>query len=282
MTVKTNASVRRRLARRFPSIAAAYHTYRLARQNRPSGAVRTPYGFVFDGPAMMQAGEFEAGEAAVLQRLLAEADTFVDVGANVGFFSCLALQLGKHAIAIEPPGDNLQLLMQNITTNGWKGAEVFPLAVGHRAGVGTIFGGGTGASLVPRWSGTSDVWKRLVPMTTLDTILASRPRKERLVIKIDVEGFELNVLDGARETMKRSPKPMWLVEICLTEHHADGLNPNFASTFEQFWDAGYEASTANQNRRAVTPDDVARWVASRARDFGSINFVFEAAARQQG
>jgi FkbM family methyltransferase len=273
--------MRRQLARRFPSVAAAYHTYRLARQNRSSGAARTPYGFLFDGPAMMQAGEFETGEAAVLQRLLAQADTFIDVGANVGFFSCLALHLGRHVIAIEPPGDNLQRLMQNIVQNRWDGAEIFPIALGRRAGIGTIFGDGTGASLVPGWSGTSDVWKRLVPVTTLDTLLASRPHDERLVVKIDVEGFELDVLDGAQETMRRSPKPAWLVEICLTEHHSSGLNPNFMRTFERFWQAGYEAATAAEIRQAVTRDDVSRWVDSRRRDFGSINYVFEAARPHQ-
>ena len=111
-------------------------------------------------------------------------------------------------------------------------------------------------------------------------MLAGFSLGERLLIKIDVEGFERAVLDGAAATLNRIPRPMWLIEICLTEHHPEGINPDCTAVFNIFWRAGYECRTADSERRLVTERDVARWVQCRTRDFGGINYLFSFAAEQ--
>jgi hypothetical protein len=116
-------------------------------------------------------------------------------------------------------------------------------------------------------------------VSTLDALLAHRFAGKRVCIKIDVEGFEYSVLAGAGGTLQREPRPLWLVEVCLTEHHPSGTNPHFADVFQVFWANGYSAYTADRTRRRVTPEDVARWVTARRRDFGTINFMFEATAQ---
>ena len=81
--------------------------------------VTTPLGFkLVSGfhPAyrMMRQGTFEREETAVIQRFLGEADVFVDVGANLGYYTCLALSRGKPVVAFEPQKQNLQCLFRNL------------------------------------------------------------------------------------------------------------------------------------------------------------------------
>jgi FkbM family methyltransferase len=268
------AGIKRRLATRAPSLAAAYHAFRSARMVHRDRATSTPFGFKMQGHAGMQSGGFECEETALVQERLPEIDVFIDVGANVGLFSCMARQAGARVLAVEPSPQNLDFLLKNLVVNGWSDVEVYPLALGNAAGITALFGDGTGASVVPRWSGTSDAWQRLVPVSTLDLLLACRFPLERLMIKIDAEGYEYEILAGAGETLRRRPSPIWLLEVCLTEHHPGGVNPHFAEIFECFWHAGYVARTADQHRRFVGPDDVAEWVGTGRRSFGSINFFF--------
>jgi len=267
-------ALKRFVVQRCPSLIAAYHTFRSARETFRHPTKPTPFGFRMKGHGSMQRGDFERGETALVRQLLPDVSTFVDVGANVGFFSCLARQAERHVVAVEPSAQNLDLLLGNLAENGWTDVEVYPVALAREPGIATLYGEGTGASMVRRWSGTSEVWRRLVPVSTLDVLLDNRFAGERLMIKIDVEGLEYAVLAGASNTLTRQPSPTWLLEVCLTEHHPGGRNPDFAAVFETFWRHGYEARTADTEHRLVGPEDVARWIAAGARDFGWINFLF--------
>src|SRR5262249_11602765 len=74
------------------------------------------------------------------------------VGANIGYFSCLAASRCKHVLAFEPQPINLEYLLANVRTNGLKNIEVFPMALGDRAGVLDLFGASaTGASAIQHW-----------------------------------------------------------------------------------------------------------------------------------
>ena len=268
-------AVKRYLREHCPSAVAAYHTFRSSRESFRHAAATTPFGFRMRGHGSMQTGAFEPVETALIRELLPNVAAFIDVGANVGFFSCLARHAGVHVVAIEPSAHNLALLLDNLVENGWTDVEVYPVAVGADTDIATLYGDGTGASMVRRWSGTSDVWRRLVPVTTLDALVGTRFTREPLLIKVDVEGLELSVLTGARATLGREPRPTWLVEVCLTEHHPGGRHPDFEGVFQAFWSEGYEARTADEERRLVQPEDVRRWIAHGARDFGGINFLFD-------
>lgn len=120
-------------------------------------------------------------------------------------------------IATEPQQQNLQCLFQNLTANGWEDkAEVFPLALSERPKLLTLYGAsGTSASLIKNWAGYSSRFKKIVPVSTLDNILAGRFSGERLFIKMDVEGAEYHVLKEAVATLRLAPKPTWSLEIGL-------------------------------------------------------------------
>lgn len=265
----------KRVAReRCPEWVAAYHQLRLYRASRRFPTGISPYGFSCTGPAGMHDGTFEPAAAAFIHARLQHAGVFVDIGANVGYFACLARHAGRTVVAVEPAQRNLELLFRNLAGNGWSDVEIYPLGLGPAPGLATLYGDGTSASLVRRWAGVSEAWQRTIPVSTLDTLLGSRFAAESLLIKIDVEGFEYDVLRGAALTLARVPAPVWLVEICFDENFGGRINPHFLDAFRLFWHAGYSAVTLESGRR-VTEDDVRRWIDRGRRDFGDISYVFE-------
>lgn len=275
MASRAVASLKRALIRRCPEWVAAYHDARLRREMGRRVLIETPLGFRFAGPETMQDGSFEPKELEFLVRHLPEADLFVDVGANAGYFTCIARQSGTRVVSIEPAAHNLNLLFRNLAANGWNDVEVFPLGLAERPGLGTLYGDGTGASLVTRWAGVSEAWTRTIPLSTLDVLLAGRFLGERLLIKVDVEGAEFGVLAGARATLARRPAPLWLVEVCFLENFHNGVNPHFRDVFAMFWRAGYSATSLDAGR-PIEEVDVERWLGNQRRDFGYVSYIFHA------
>ena len=84
--------------------------------------VVTPLGFKLTAgihPAydLMSAGTFQPGECALISKLVGKEDLFVDIGANLGYYTCLTLQKGRPVAAVEPQPPNLQCLFQNLRAN---------------------------------------------------------------------------------------------------------------------------------------------------------------------
>ena len=137
----------------------------------------------------------------------------VDVGANIGYYSVLAAHSGKEVIAIEPLRENIDLLNVNLLHNGLPDVEVFPLAVSDRSGIAELYGAATMASLVRGWGKAVEYQRQLISTTTFDRLLSHRLHAVPTFIKIDVEGFEYEVLMGAEAILAQEPKPIWMVEI---------------------------------------------------------------------
>lgn len=240
----------------------------------------TPYGFKLVGSRSihhlaMQEGVFEPEETLLFKELFFQADLFVDIGSNIGFYACLAKSVGKHVIAVEPLPRNQEYLVANLLANDWDDVEVFPLGLSDRPGLATLYGASsTGASLVGGWAHASQLFRRTIPLSTLDILLGDRFVGKKIFIKIDVEGFEYPVLLGALGVLQRQPKPTWVVEVCLNEYHPEGVNPQFQDVFNLFWRCGYEARTADRNNKLIQPIDVQRWLQSGLCDSGTINYKF--------
>lgn len=256
-----------------PSVGQAYRRLRDERAALVPG-LPTPFGFNLAGNSSMATGSFERDEIAVFLKHLHRASTCIDIGANIGLYTCLAASHRKHVVAIDPLTSNLKLLYRNLVFNGFLDAEVFPLGLSSKAGIKRLFGGGTGASFVKGWAGASEKSYDVVPVSTLDVIVNTRYDGLPILIKVDVEGFEGELLKGAERTLSLDPKPTWLVEICLNEHFPEGLNGQFYQTFEAFWRHGYQATIADAEQRPVDPDDVGRWAKQGYVDFGSHNYLF--------
>src|SRR6202790_1051822 len=135
-------------------------------------------------------------------------NNFIDVGANIGYFSCLMSKLagpsGK-VLAIEPEPQNLKLLEQNIQLNRLTNMLVHPYDLGASEGSAML------GFYKPSNRGRHSLLDRdaksqiKVPVRTLDDIVRNSGTNVTSwsLVKIDVEGYESSVIDGATETLPR-------------------------------------------------------------------------------
>lgn len=140
--------------------------------------------------------EFE--EMSLLLHLLRPGDLFVDVGANVGSYTVLASSaIGARVLAFEPGPEARGWLQRNVELNKAQGrVEVRPDAIGATEGT-TAFSSGLD-TVNHRIQGADAKVEDVVPMTTLDLALEGR---SATLIKIDVEGFESDVIAGGTRTL---------------------------------------------------------------------------------
>lgn len=240
----------------------------------------TPFGFKmiarnYIANRMMMDGIFEPEEVEIIKRNISDSDVFVDVGANIGLYTCIACSLGKHVLAVEPQPQNLECLYANLSNNNWQKTDVFPIGLSNEPDLLILYGAsGPSASLVSGWAGYSSSFKRVIPVNTLDTLLANRFEGKKIFIKIDVEGAEYNVLRGALKTLCASIRPSWFIEICLNEFHPGAVNQNFEATFELFWQHNYEVRLANKELTMITPQEIKEWAASKSTSHNSFNYLF--------
>jgi len=150
-------------------------------------------------------GTFEPHETRLVRRYLKPGMTFVDVGANVGYYTALAAHLAAaqgRVIAFEPSPYAFERLTRMIAGNGLKQAEAVNAALGDEPGTLDLYSSGDPANHSPSLVSAEDrpVLAR-VPVRTLDEE-AKRLQLERIdFIKIDVEGYEPSVLRGAKRLL---------------------------------------------------------------------------------
>ncbi|MBT8517326.1 FkbM family methyltransferase [Polynucleobacter paneuropaeus] len=264
------------LVEKFPIFSLTYRTLR-DRKDLFLQPDMTSLGFRFKGNQAMERGLFEPYETELVKKVLPKIDVLVNIGANIGYYVCHALQAGKKVIAFEPMELNIQYLLRNIKANEWQNdCEIMPIAVSNAVGIIEIYGGGTGASLVKGWAGIAESYKTLVPCSTVDCILGNRLDGKKVFVIVDIEGAEDMMLEGASNLLDMHPKPIWLVEISGEEHQPQGIkiNPNLLATFEKFWSRGYESITADNLLRKITKEEVNHILRTQVDTLGTHNFLF--------
>ncbi len=177
-------------------------------------------------------------------------------------------------MAIEPLAQNLFFLYGNLKINNFTDVEVFPVGLASKPGLEVIYGFSDIASFIPGWSRAADSKSEQVAVSTLDILMGDRFAGQRLLIKIDVEGFEFEVLKGASRILKSSPKPTWIVEILLRNPLNGVINPHFGDVFRVFWQCGYNAYQIEDSLRSVNEETVAQWMRDKTLGRSSHNFLF--------
>jgi len=149
---------------------------------------------------------------SVIEPLCRPGDCVLDIGANVGDWTLpMALRVGRQGrvIAFEPVPYLAETVAKTARVNRHDWVEVLPLALGSTDGTAefSVERGNSGGSRLGRMSG--DFSHITVKTARLDTLVSARPDIERIdFVKIDVEGFEVQVLEGARETLARFRPPL--------------------------------------------------------------------------
>lgn len=168
------------------------------------------------GAEVIQKKQYEPQVTAELRRLLQPGMVFVDLGANIGYFSLLAATLvgpaGK-VIAFEPNRANCQLLQQSIELNGFSQVQLHPYAVAEKAQTFTLEAPARGSNgrvseFAPEAALRAGRYS-VVQAVTLDHFLAEESRID--VIKMDIEGAEPRAFQGMEQLIRRH-RPVLLLE----------------------------------------------------------------------
>ncbi|MBT8567978.1 FkbM family methyltransferase [Polynucleobacter paneuropaeus] len=169
------------------------------------------------------AGLHEHQEMLFCLHLLGVNDLFVDVGANIGSYSLLVSKIcGSQCIAFEPSDDTFKRLTANIQKNNLQNlVTTYKCALGNEVGV-------------KKFTKNFDTVNHLVAddelineyieveMSTIDLMMAE---KKPSAMKIDVEGYETLVVEGANNVL-RSPK----MNVVIMELNGSGVRYGFDET----------------------------------------------------
>jgi FkbM family methyltransferase len=151
------------------------------------------------------------GELCLLKTLYSLSDKnkiFVDVGANIGYYTIRMAKHFKKVIAIEPAPPNLHALYENIRLNNIDNVEVLPIAVGDKNEKKILYFAEAGSTLLGKnVAGYERSEEFIVDVKKLDDVIEKAD-----VIKIDVEGYDLEVVRGMRRLLSQKP-------IVIIEHH---------------------------------------------------------------
>lgn len=165
-------------------------------------------------------GSFEPNEFAFVDRVLKPGMTFIDVGANDGYYSLFAARrvgpTGK-VVAIEPSSRERAHLQRNLGRNGLDNVQVVAAALGAEPGVVDLHlahGVHAGHNTLGDFA-HDDVVRassERVPLETLDAVVARHSLTQVDMVKIDVEGGEAGVIAGARKVLNEM-RPILLMEL---------------------------------------------------------------------
>jgi len=162
----------------------------------------------------------EAETQRVFRTLAQEAEFILDVGANTGLYTLLACAVSPIAqvVSFEPVPRVYQILKQNVELNGWSArCDLRNQAVSNAMGLARLHvplsNVPTSASLNPDGFRGNSGELIEVEATTIDAVCADRARVD--LVKLDVEGFELEVLEGM-ERVLATDRPTIIME-CIRE-----------------------------------------------------------------
>lgn len=170
------------------------------------------------GGAEMHGG-FELAERAFVSRFLQAGMTALDIGAHHGLYTLLASKLvgpNGRVFAFEPSPRERRALRWNVGFNRCKNVVIEGLALGNEEGEGSLYvvdvhETGCNSLRPPALPDATSIIP--VHVISLDQWLAVHHPESVDFIKLDVEGGELSVLQGAEKLLERRPRPVILAEV---------------------------------------------------------------------
>ena len=218
----------RNTMRQFPALRRplweSFVQPRLAWKPYAFSSARTTYGATLSGTTLDSLqrhiyyfGTWEPQVEIVIRQNLKPGDTFIDIGANIGYFSMLAANMvgsTGRVVSFEASTPMLKMLKTNVDRNGMTDIiRIVHVAVADKETILTLHAGpedheGMASLLRPSGRGTEQV--RAAP---LGSLLTSEEISRARLIKIDVEGAEGLVLEGMEPILPRLYGADLLIEI---------------------------------------------------------------------
>ncbi len=191
------------------------------------------------GNKILFVGNFERAELSIINKLITKDSTIFDIGANIGTHSVpMALKASNGVVfSFEPAKKTYQFLLKNI----YNLKNIYPvlLAVSEKSGKATFHNASDNAYSGLNITGKKPIvdTENVLTISTDDFVHLQNINKLDF-IKIDVEGHEQSVINGAMKTLANL-RPKILIEIC--EDEKNGVKPQ--TLIQQIIDAGYKPYT---------------------------------------
>ena len=193
-------------------------------------------------------GSYEAKDFGMLLALVPRGGTFVDVGANIGWYSVHVAVADKtsRAIAVEPIPSSFRWLSAALTANSLANVTAVNAAVGEERGELTLFVDATisGAASAAPSTGTAGLERITCPVMTVDDLVQDHGGRAD-VLKLDIEGGELFALRGSRRVLS-TQRPIVFCEMLRKLARPFGYHPNDIIALMQ--GHGYECFRAEDGR----------------------------------
>lgn len=183
---------------------------------------RIPYGFSLIVDPILDKGVerniyfyggYEYGTLEIMKRILDRGDVFIDAGSNVGLMTLASSKfvgIGGMVYSFEPYPETYQILSDNLILNRAQNIKAYNFALGGERGKSFIYSNmsvnrGSSSLLKPS---NIDTKAEVVNIITLDEFIEKEEILKIKMIKVDVEGWELEVFLGARKLLSGKTAPI--------------------------------------------------------------------------
>ena len=160
-------------------------------------------------------GVYEKAETRFFQSACRDGMTFLDVGANLGYYTALAARAvgpNGRVLAVEPDPDSFGYLEQTIAANAVGNVQAFPVAASDAPATLPLYISTDNRGDNRLYASGEDRPQVEVAARPLDALLRENKIDTVDLIKVDVQGYESKVIAGLRETITASPNLTLLTE----------------------------------------------------------------------
>jgi FkbM family methyltransferase len=158
---------------------------------------------------LLKFGIREIGATKETEKILKPDWTVIDIGANLGYYALLEARRCKFVYAIEPVEENIKVFKESIKLNGYKNIKVYQCAIGaennyeemtitYKSNCGSLVKKSRNKKLIKE--------KRKVKVITLNDFCKRTKLTKIDFIRMDVEGYEVEIIKGMDKVIKLMPK----------------------------------------------------------------------------
>lgn len=189
----------------------------------------------------------------VLNSLIENSDVCIDVGSNVGITSIWMAKNSKLVYAFEPEKENRLRFMENVRVNNVHNIKLIPKAVSNKSGYAELnILESYGHHSLGKVTTSKFIKAEIVETTTLDLFCKENDIPIIDFLKVDVEGFELEVFEGAKNLLKN--KQIMLIAFEVSKVILDDLGKTSESIIELFDNLDY--SVYNLENKLITHKNI--------------------------
>jgi len=170
--------------------------------------------------ALIRDGIREPEATAVMQKILKPDWTVIEIGANLGYYALMEAKVVKQVYAIEPILKNMEALKKSIELNGYKNIKTYQLAIGPSNGefdilvsrssnISTMMADKMSVG-VRNWFKSYSIGTEKIKTLTLDSFIENLKIDKVDLVRMDIEGYEIEAVKGMQNTLKNMSKGSYL------------------------------------------------------------------------